>query len=416
MMLEASTNFRVYQHNIRGYYSKQHNLLNNLTSNNYPHICLLQECFKSSKSVNNINILTSHYKTLTSQTGRCITLARNEVTIEPVKTLDDEYLEDKFYDKHGYESLWTKVQISKDKHIIFGNIYRNPTKSLDEFNYSLFSQEIKKAKQNCKHIILGGDFNAYNPIWGCNKLDNIGSCLWNIFINNQLLVLNQDVATYKNSSDNTTNPVLDLVVGSYEIQAHISNITIDDEKYYLGSDHTPLTYSVADSYYTDKILTSKHNSWRFDSQKDNDAVKLANKLFTQFQKQLPTSYKNDTTLLDQFINEWTNLTITVTQQIYGEKETKPNYKPWWSSKLSRLRQRSRLLERKYHREKTEETKSKWKQKHSEYKRLIASNKQKVAEKTCNNLDTSNIKKLFSNYKNYTQKNITTIPSLIAPVK
>ena len=161
---------KIYQQNIQGLASKQPLIEQNLKENKYPHIGLLQECTKSINSAENINILATHYISHKNQTGRAVIIVRNEILSKQVKIQANNI---NMYQEYGYETIWVEIQLNKTIKILFGSVYRNPIKNINEFNYKQFEQEIIKAKQLYNNIIIGGDFNAYNQVWGCNKQDKI---------------------------------------------------------------------------------------------------------------------------------------------------------------------------------------------------------------------------------------------------
>lgn len=405
-------NFRIYQHNIQGFIAKQDLLYQNLKNNQYPHIVLFQECFKSKNHVNN-NILPCFYNTYSSITGRALILCRNELYVENItdkvsKNINNEL----FYTDNGFESIYLKIKITKDINIIISSCYRNPTKNLNEFNYSLFNQELVEARKISKYIIIGGDFNAYNPVWGSNKLDLIGETIYDICSNNSFKINEFNTSTFRDANENTV-AVLDLVIYTKETEYLLNYIKIDEDDYYIGSDHKPITYSLNNTYYTDNIINSTHFTWNFNTNKINEANKVAELYFHNLLKQLPTNYENNIELLNKTITKWNNIIIQVTKEVFGEKEVSNRSRIWWTSRLSRLRNKSRKLERIYRYTKKEEDKFKWKTKYKQYKSELYNNKIKAAEKISNSLDTKNIKKLFNKYKNYTQKTIITMPSLIA---
>ena len=104
--------------------------------------------------------------------------------------------------------------------------------------------------------------------------------------------------------------------------------------------------------------------------------------------------------------------LDVTRKVFGVKEVSSKSRSWWSSRLSRLRQKSRKLHRIYRRTRLDSDKDKWKDKFKEYKSEILKQKEIDVTNLCENLSTDNLKKLYAKYKRYTQNKIITMPSLI----
>ena len=85
-------------------------------------------------------------------------------------------------------------------------------------------------------FLLLGDFNAHNPLWGGNDLDNYGRIVEDILNGNDIVLLNNGSMTYHNIHTNSSSAI-DLSICS-------SDIAVDFDwsvnTYLHGSDHHPI--------------------------------------------------------------------------------------------------------------------------------------------------------------------------------
>ena len=79
-------------------------------------------------------------------------------------------------------------------------------------------------------------------------------------------------------------------------------------------------------------------------------------------------------MIDKYVLKWTQIMLKVSKESYGEKEISIKSRSWWSSKLSRLKTKTRKLAAVYRKTKNEADRIKWKKKHAEYKRTIKTRK------------------------------------------
>ena len=176
--------FTIYQHNINGFHSKQYQL-EQVLFYNQPHICLLQECFRSSKNFTNFTF--NHMYTWSfSETGRACILSRSDINFQQHKINN---VPNKF-ELFGYESCWIQVSIPQRPSVMFCSIYRRPGRESDFVEQ--FEKEIILAKNTTSQIIVGGDFNSHNPAWGDTKTGAVGFKMLDCMIPNNLMQLNQN--------------------------------------------------------------------------------------------------------------------------------------------------------------------------------------------------------------------------------
>src|SRR5579871_1495705 len=125
----------IYQNNINGFYSKSQILEQNLHTIQ-PHICLLQECFRSTKK--NTDHHTQHlYRHYWSETGRTGILCRRD--LHSIPKFQSNNL--KKFEEFGYESCWVQISYpGQNKSVIFCSFIETYKKS----NYYTIPKKIRK--------------------------------------------------------------------------------------------------------------------------------------------------------------------------------------------------------------------------------------------------------------------------------
>ena len=136
----------IFQNNINGFYSKSNLLEQNLT-NRQPHVCLLQEGFRSH---NYKKDLDHHFQYLYinhwSETGRAGILCRRDIhSIR--KNFSNQRNQ---FEVNGYESCWVQISIpSQTQPFLFCSFYRNISKQSVNSNKSGdIKEEIKSSESN----------------------------------------------------------------------------------------------------------------------------------------------------------------------------------------------------------------------------------------------------------------------------
>ena len=111
----------IFQNNINGFYSKAQLLEQNLNALQ-PHICLLQECFRSERRQTSNQQFQNLYNQFCSETGRTGILCRRYI-----RAVQKFFIiqRDKFH-IFGYESCWIEINFpGQSKSILFCSFYRN---------------------------------------------------------------------------------------------------------------------------------------------------------------------------------------------------------------------------------------------------------------------------------------------------
>lgn len=110
------------------------------------------------------------------------------------------------------------------------NIYIPPNYDIQE------SEIIQLIKELPKPIVLLGDFNAHNPIWGSQSRNKKGKLLENIILTSDLIVHNTIDPTYFNESHKTFSNI-DLTLSDAGISTDIEWEVLDS---LYDSDHFPI--------------------------------------------------------------------------------------------------------------------------------------------------------------------------------
>ena len=138
--------------------------------------------------------------------------------------------------------------IRNNKYFNLVNIYNPGTKiNKEEYNH-LFA---------IKNVIICGDFNSKNTLWGSDSTDFNGKVIQELLDENDLYLLNDGTGTHI-SYNGITTP-LDLSFVSNNL-ANISNWIIQDNS--LGSDHLLIKIEL---YQNGKIIedVTNNNSWNY---------------------------------------------------------------------------------------------------------------------------------------------------------
>ena len=103
-------------------------------------------------------------------------------------------------------------------------------------------------------LILVGDFNCHNTLWGSPKTDTQGDILENFLNNNNLVCRNDGSITYI-ADNNTGTSAIDLTLSSANIGVNDQWETMDT----LNSDHLPIltTYKSNINFSEKRNLYSK---------------------------------------------------------------------------------------------------------------------------------------------------------------
>ncbi|MBJ3201394.1 hypothetical protein JGB54_23240, partial [Salmonella enterica subsp. enterica serovar Agona] len=101
-------------------------------------------------------------------------------------------------------------------------------------------------------LLLLGDFNAHNPLWGGGCLDTMGRHVTDLLSSCQLCMFNTGTDTYFHQPTRTFSAI-DLSLGSPSIFVDWSWAVLDDQR---GSDHFPILLSYTGGWGTSHFPSS----------------------------------------------------------------------------------------------------------------------------------------------------------------
>ena len=175
-----------------------------------------------------------------------------------------------------------------------------------------------------------GDFNAHNPLWGGNNLDQYGGIVENILNTNDVILYNDGSMTYHNIYTNTFSAI-DLSICSSNIALEF-NWSVNNDLY--GSDHYPIHLT-----FCENIPSSSPPKWKV---QEADWVKyrqgaIMDREFESF----PSHIEAYSYFTDRILTSADN-SIPKT----GNKPRRPAV-PWWDKTCTILRKVARKCYRRY---------------------------------------------------------------------
>ena len=129
------------------------------------------------------------------------------------------------------ESIATEITINKEKLTII-NLYIPPTSRPD-------TAELRKLFTDYgQKVVLSGDMNAHNPLWGSDSRNNNGDIIEDLVTEYNWTVLNMGQPTYQKQAGGTS--IIDISIASGAVA---SKCKLTTETQTLGSDHFPSNIS-----------------------------------------------------------------------------------------------------------------------------------------------------------------------------
>lgn len=204
------------------------------------------------------------------------------------------------------------------------NIYMHPQMKISDTELQNLIDQIPQPR-----LILG-DFNAHNPLWGSASQNPRGRTIENIITHNNLICINNDDFTYYHPSSGTATKI-DLAISSLSIAPKITWRVLEQ----LQSDHVPIilsTMPTANNQNNVLSQTINYNSINWEH-------------FEQHLKPIPHS--------NVTMDRIATLTLNIVEALKAaQKTTKNNSKrciPWWTPKLSILRNAKNKAFKTFHR-------------------------------------------------------------------
>ena len=167
-----------------------------------------------------------------------------------------------------------------------------------------------------KPALIVGDFNAHNPLWYDQNLDERGEIVQNLTETEDLLILNEDCPTFFRTYDQATSNI-DLALISRTCQGQFTWSALDDLH---GSDHYPITITAHHSPPPDII--EKWNLKRADWNAYKDLALTKKRVEASPNVEEAYSHLKNTII---------NAAISSIPRTKINKTKRPNV-PWWTNK------------------------------------------------------------------------------------
>lgn len=95
------------------------------------------------------------------------------------------------------------------------SVYINPRIRAPDLEVGLNTLEVETARYT--KILVGGDFNAHNTLWGCDTTSNKGKVIWDFISRTSLMLLNNGSKTFRPATLNCRPSAIDLSMCSTSI-------------------------------------------------------------------------------------------------------------------------------------------------------------------------------------------------------
>jgi endonuclease/exonuclease/phosphatase family metal-dependent hydrolase len=213
--------------------------LNQWISENTPDVIVLQETL----SMNDIPI--NGYSTISQrkkgERGQAMYIKEN---------MKYNIIDTSEYTKEGMELQGIELQLKKQQGVTIINTYCRD-KKLNKIK----AKEMLNKETNC---ILIGDWNAKMDIPIHNKCNENGTILQNAYENNELRPIIPDAFTRFDPTGRSPS-CIDFLVTKMKTNFTITRVSVGDD---IGSDHRPVTYTIAIKEAPEKVQISPHPNFR----------------------------------------------------------------------------------------------------------------------------------------------------------
>ena len=216
------------------------------------------------------------------------------------------------------------LNIILDKQVTVCSIYIPPRSNFTNADIQSLIDQLPKP------FLILGDFNAHNPLWGGDVLDNAGKVIEDVVNSNDTVLLNDGSMTYHNICFNSYSAI-DLSICSSEIAL---NFIWSVDEFLNSSDHFPIHLTFAKTVPTE--MPQKWKPLEADWQKYKEDIRL-DKPFESFKDHLKA------------YDYWADTVITSAESSVPKTAGKPRRPtvPWWDKKCSILRKITRRCYKKY---------------------------------------------------------------------
>ena len=238
------------------------------------------------------------------------------------------------------DDTWCVLKIL-NKTVLFGSIYVRPNcrDSEDALVRCINEANAFLKSHRCQELIIMGDLNSRNPLWGDHSWNSCGNRLAKAIIENNLYVLNDGQPTFTCVDDGSS--VIDLCIVSEGLARMNPKIFVDYEtELFTGAPnrgHYPIIFTLAEQNPINEPTPSKMRNWQETDWKRFQEVSEEICLNKQLQW---LENSNNTEILWEITRD---IMKEAAERIVPLKRTTHHSKPYWNPKLSKLSSELRRL-------------------------------------------------------------------------
>jgi len=242
------------------------------------------------------------------------------------------------------------VRVNIGQLITICNVYSSRSHTLSEELLNTLYNQLPPP------VILVGDFNGFNPLWGCNSVDVRGREIEKFITSNSLNILNSGAPTrigYQSQSAidlSICTPILEPI-----LQWTVSSSPGD-------SDHCPIIITKLND---DTNAQPAQPRWNLSRARWKDYEN------SRAWSNLPELQENPKLLLEDFYNRVNEAAL---ESIPQYRPSKFFPKPWWTREVAGSRVERERLYQKYRRDRSINNMIQWKKKRAEHKKLVIKSK------------------------------------------
>ena len=223
---------------------------------------------------------------------------------------------------------YQRVDISSKKGIISIINYYNPCKKIE-------IEELNNMIQNVPgKLIILGDFNSHNPLWGSSKLDSNGRTVESFMEDNDLALLNDGSPTRLDPHFGTYS-MLDLSIVSKELAC---NMEWQVRTNNFGSDHNAIVMKLIQANNVNIMNENAHNigfRWSF---RNVNWVEYRKAIKEELLNQKYKSYDSKLYIqarYDMIVKAITNASNRCIRRVRIGGETRSKITPWWNEECQK---------------------------------------------------------------------------------
>lgn len=237
------------------------------------------------------------------------------------------------------------VQVNLGRTVTISSIYTSRSHVITE---ELFNDLIRQLP---KPVLLLGDLNSYNQIWGCDTTDARGRIIENVVNTNNLNIINDGRPTRITHNSSTA---IDISICSPQIEPLLDWNVLSSP---MDSDHNPIILTWSSNQ-------NEENNTRFNYKLANWDNYKNHRTWTNIPDNVDDDCESSVNLFYEKINK------AASESIPTYTTTKYFPKPWWCIEVTNSRNKREQLYKTFIRTKSLQHMIAWKKARAECKQLI----------------------------------------------